>query len=63
MTRTYTQVMDNPKPPQIKNESLGIDDTNRKTTGGPPGWMAFAIVGIFIVVAVIVLAVIFGLMA
>lgn len=52
--------MDNPNPPQLKNETLNVDDTNRKTTGGPPGWMALAIVGgLFLAVAFVVFVVMF----
>jgi hypothetical protein len=40
--------------PQMENETLNIDDTQKGTRGGPPGWLAFAIVGIFFVVTALV---------
>ncbi len=45
--------------PQIENERLNIHDTDQTTAGGPPGWVAFAIVaGIFLFVVAV-----FALMA
>lgn len=32
-------------PTQIDNETLEINDTDHRTQGGPPGWIALAIVG------------------
>ncbi len=49
-------------PTQVDNETLEIQDANRKTDGGPPGWLALAIVGggfAVLASAIIVAAVIF----
>ena len=44
--------------PQMENQTLDVHDEQKGTRGGPPGWMALAIVGgIFLVVgAVVVIA-------
>jgi hypothetical protein len=52
---------DSNSPPQIENETLGIEDEKKGTTGGPPGWVAMAIVaGVFLAVAAIVFIVMFA---
>ena len=43
------------KAPQVQNSALNVDDKQKGTEGGPPGWMALAIVGgIFLAVAFVV---------
>ena len=45
---------DEPSAPQIENEKLNIHDKDRDSAGGPPGWVAMAIVGgLFLVTAAI----------
>ena len=40
----------------MDNETLDVKDSQKGTSGGPPGWMALVIVGgIFLVVGSIVL--------
>lgn len=52
--------MENQGPPQIQNEELGIEDKHRGTTGGPPGWLAFAIVaGLFLIAGAAVFALVY----
>ncbi|MEM9883302.1 MAG: hypothetical protein AAF800_10330 [Planctomycetota bacterium] len=48
--------------PQLENETLGIHDRKASTDGGPPGWLALAIVGgVFLSVAAVVFVVLFFL--
>jgi hypothetical protein len=52
---------DTPHPPQVENETLGIDDTQKGTRGGPPMWIAMTIIGgLFLVAAVVVLVMMLG---
>ena len=47
-----------PTPPQIDSETLEIRDSQLGTEGGPPGWMAFAIVtALFLAIGSIVMIV------
>lgn len=46
----------------VANDPLDINDSDRSTQGGPPGWMAFAIIvaaAVMIGVAVIVYTLVF----
>ncbi|MEL7089800.1 MAG: hypothetical protein AAGL98_15375 [Planctomycetota bacterium] len=52
--------MESNGPPQIKNETLEIDDTRQTTEGGPPIWIALAIVGgLFLAIAAAVFMVLY----
>lgn len=54
--------MEDQGPPQIQNEALGIKDKDQSTEGGPPGWVAFAIVaGIFLAAGAVVFALVYFL--
>lgn len=54
--------MSDTTPPQIENERLDIDDKNPGSEGGPPIWIALAIVGgIFLACAAVVFALVYML--
>lgn len=52
--------MESQGPPQIESQTLGINDKEPGTTGGPPGWLALAVVaGLFLAAAAVVFVVMY----